>query len=198
MSGQNYRVEDVLEIIRKDAAFYHNSGGGVTFSGGECSMQGAFLLALLDACLNEGLHTCVDTCGQTEPELFRKILDMADLLLFDIKHMDNAQHKILTGVGNELILRNLKTALTTCPEKVRIRIPLMPGLNDSDENISAVASLLGPYGMDNVDVLPCHSFGGSKYDALKLRQPGIPEYSPEALQHVLRCFSGHGLKTEIV
>lgn len=112
--------------------------------------------------------------------------------------MDSARHKSLTGMGNELILRNFETALAACPEKIRIRIPLMPGLNDADGNIAAMAAFLGRYGVDSVDVLPCHVFGRNKYDALGLQQPGVPEYGPEELRSVLQRFAGQGLKTEIV
>ncbi len=198
MSGREYDVDTIMKVIRKDASFFSNSGGGVTFSGGECTMQGAFLMELVEACLNEGLHTCIDTCGQTEPRLFERLLGRADLFLFDIKHMDSERHKRLTGMGNELIQRNLQTALSTDPEKICIRIPLMPELNDSEENISAVASLLERYGLRHVDVLPCHSFGGRKYEALSLQQPGIQEYTPDELRGVLERFAAQGLETEIV
>lgn len=198
MAGREYAVEEVMKVIRKDASFYSNSGGGVTFSGGECTMQGDFLMALIDECLKEGLHTCVDTCGQTDPQLFKRLLDKIDLFLFDIKHMDSALHKRLTGMGNGLILRNLETALAAYPEKVRIRIPLMPELNDSQENIAAIAALLGRYGVSHADVLPCHAFGGNKYEALDLQRPGVPEYTPERLHAVLERFAAHGLETEIV
>ena len=198
MSGREYDADAIMKVIRKDASFFSNSGGGVTFSGGECTMQGAFLMELVEACLNEGLHTCIDTCGQTDPKLFKCLLGKADLFLFDIKHMDSAQHKRLTGMGNELIQRNLGAALETFLEKIRIRIPLMPGLNDSEENIAAVASRLKPYGVRHVDVLPCHFFGSSKYNALGLPQPDVREYVPDALHGVLERFAAHGLETEIV
>lgn len=198
LSGREYTVEEVMRVIRKDAAFFGNSGGGVTFSGGECTMQPNFLMALVDACQNEALHVCIDTCGQTDPVFFQALLHKADLFLFDIKHMDSEAHKRLTGLGNGLILRNLHTALAACPEKIRIRIPLMPGLNDGEENIAAVAALLGSYGMNHVDVLPCHSFGGSKYQALARPLPDVCEYSPAELHTVLERFAAHGLETEIV
>ncbi len=198
MSGQEYDIDTLMKAIRRDASFFSNSGGGVTFSGGECTMQGAFLTELAEACLSEGLHTCIDTCGHTEPKLFEKLLGLADLFLFDIKHMDSEQHKRLTGQGNELIQRNLETALKAVPEKICIRIPLMPGLNDSEENIAAVAALLKPYGVHHADVLPCHFFGASKYDALGRPQPEVREYTPEELSVVLGRFADHGLETEIV
>lgn len=198
MSGRSYDVEDVMKIVRKDAPFYGNSGGGVTFSGGECTMQEHFLLALIEVCQNEGIHTCVDTCGQTEHKLFRYLLEQADLFLFDIKHMDSRQHKRLTGVGNELIQQNLAYALATFPEKIQIRIPLMPNLNDSEENIAAIAASLKPFGMRHVDVLPCHLFGSNKYNALGLPQSNIGQYSSDALHGILELFAAHGLETEIV
>ena len=198
MSGRAHDVESVMKVIRKDAPFYANSGGGVTFSGGECTMQEDFLLALMESCQKEGLHMCVDTCGHTEPGLFGEVLERADLLLFDMKHMDSGRHKALTGVGNGRILENLAAALRACPEKIRIRIPLMPGLNDSQENILAVASFLRPYGLGKVDVLPCHAFGRNKYAALNLGQPPVREYAPQELRDILRRFAEAGLETEIV
>ena len=198
MTGREYTVGETMNVIRKDASFFNNSDGGVTFSGGECTMQGAFLMELVDACQSEGLHTCIDTCGQTDPGFFDRLLNKADLFLFDIKHMDSARHKRLTGMGNELIQRNLAAALTAFPEKIRIRIPLMPGLNDDGENIAAVAALLKPYGVRHADVLPCHFFGGNKYGALGLPRPDVREYDPDELKNVLARFAAHGLETEIV
>ena len=198
LSGQEYDVAAVMNIIKKDASFFSNSGGGVTFSGGECTMQGAFLMELLKSCLQSGFHTCIDTCGVTEPDLFRQLLDLADLFLFDVKHMDSGQHKRLTGLGNEAIQRNLTTALETAPEKIRIRIPLMPDLNDSEENIAALAQKLRAYSVSRVDVLPCHSFGAGKYAALGRCAPNVREYTPEELHRVIDRFSAHGLETEIV
>lgn len=198
MSGKKYDVDTIMKAIRKDASFFFNSGGGVTFSGGECTMQGAFLMEIISACQSEGLHTCIDTCGHTEPKLFEKLLEKADLFLFDIKHMDSGQHKKLTGVGNELLQRNLGVALENVPEKIRIRIPLMPELNDSEENIAAVAARLAPYDVHHVDILPCHFFGSNKYAALGLPQPNVREYAPNELHNVLKRFTAHNLETEIV
>ena len=198
MTGRNYDIDEVMSVIRKDASFYGNSGGGVTFSGGECAMQGAFLLALMQACLDEGLHTCVDTCGHTAPSLFETLCARADLMLFDIKHMDSTTHARLTGMGNERIQHNLHYALATCPEKIRIRIPLMPQLNDDEKNIAAVAALLGRYGVRSVDILPCHALGSSKYAALGLPSPTVQCYTPHELHHVLERFAAHGLEVDIV
>ena len=198
MSGKVFSVEEVMRIVDKDASFYLSSEGGVTFSGGECTMQGTFLLELIDACHKRGFHTCVDTCGCTEEHLFRQIMEQVDLFLFDIKHMDDARHRELTGTGNERILSNLRILLSTYPEKARIRIPLMPTLNDSDENIATIAEFLRPFGVHQVDVLPCHSYGRNKYEALHRQIPGLSEYRPAQLNAALARFAAHCLKTEII
>ena len=187
-----------MSVIRKDAAFYQRSGGGVTFSGGECTMQGVFLRHLMDACLAEGLHICLDTCGQTNRGLFEELMGKADLFLFDIKHMDNERHKALTGVGNGAILRNLRRLLERYPEKVRIRMPLIPALNDAEENIASMAAFLKPYGIKHVDVLPCHAFGRNKYAALMRSVPSVSHYAPEQLHAVLERFQDAGLDVEVV
>ena len=198
MSGKSYSVEEVMRVVEKDASFYFNSGGGVTFSGGECTLQGHFLLELLEACHKEAIHTCVDTCGCTDPAIFQKVMEKADLFLFDMKHMDDACHRRLAGVSNRGILANLRSLLSIHPEKARIRIPLMPDLNDSEENIAAVADFIRPFNMTHVDILPCHSYGRNKYEALHKTPPDIREYRPEELNAILARFSDHGLETEIV
>lgn len=197
ISGKNYSVDEVMRIIAKDAAFYMASDGGVTFGGGECTMQPEFLLDLMDSCLDIGLHLCVDTCGQTSPDIFAHVADRADLFLYDIKHMDSSEHKKLTGHGNELILRNLATLLAEMPEKVRIRIPLMPEMNDSMENICNLADFLLPFGISDVEVMPCHHFGRSKYEALRLSLPNVNEYGPKELHKALERFRHCGLRPEI-
>ena len=192
-SGKEYTVEEIMRVVRKDAAFYHASGGGVTFGGGECTMQSAFLTRLMAACREEGLHTCVDTCGCVAAESFNGIIPLTDLFLFDVKHMDPEAHKRLTGADNALILRNLKAALSADVCLVRIRMPLMRGLNDSDENLAAMAAFLGNFGRNSVEVIPCHAFGRNKYAALGRPVPGLPEYTNEELQTVLKRFANHGL-----
>lgn len=197
MSGKAMDVDEVMKVVRKDALFYANSDGGVTFGGGEPTSGGDFLVEMLEASRKEGFHTCLDTCGHCAPEQFKRALDKSELLLFDCKHMDPEQHKKLTGVDNALILQNLRATLSS-GVPVRIRIPLMPGLNDSEENIAALAAFLGEYGKDEVDVLPCHAFGRSKYDALRLPAPVMRAYEPEALEEALGRFKRHGLKVNIV
>ena len=112
--------------------------------------------------------------------------------------MDSARHREFTGMGNEIIQANLRLALQVHPEKIRIRIPLMPGLNDGEENIAALAELLHRFNVSHVDILPCHFFGRNKYEALGRAHPKVQEYAPDELHAVLERFAGCGLETEIV
>lgn len=196
MSGKEMAVDEIMKIINKDTLFYANSGGGVTFGGGEPTFSGDFLLALLRASRDAGLHVCVDTCGFCPEPLFREVIGLTDLFLFDCKHMDPQKHTELTGADNVRILANLRQALESGTE-TRIRIPLMPGLNDSAENIAAMAEFLKHYNKMEIDVLPCHAFGRNKYAALNLEQPAMRAYAPETLKEVIALFEQHGLKTHL-
>ena len=197
MSGEMMNVEQVMEVVRKDSLFYENSGGGVTFGGGEPTAGGQFFLDLLQESFNQGYHITVDTCGVCPEERFDKTIELADLFLFDCKHMDPVQHKELTGMDNTLILRNMRAALSSNKE-VRIRMPLMPNMNDSEENIAALASFLNEYGKKKVEVMPYHAFGKGKYAALGMTYPEIPPYTPEQLKIVLQRFADNGLEPEII
>ena len=197
MSGKTMTVEEVMDVVRKDALFYDNSGGGVTFGGGEPTSGGQFFLDMVEAAVNEGYHVTVDTCGYCPEERFDKTIELADLFLFDCKHMNPEEHKKLTGVDNAIILRNMGAALSSGKE-VRIRMPLMPEMNDSEENIAAMAEFLKGYGRDKVEVMPCHAFGRNKYAALGWKYKMDREYTPEQLDVVFKRFADHGLKTEII
>lgn len=197
MSGCEMSAEDVMEVIRKDWLFYENSGGGVTFGGGEPTAGGEFFLDLLHASHDEGLHVTVDTCGFCPEERFAEITALANLLLFDCKHMDPEEHKKLTGRDNALILRNLEAALSSSTE-VRVRMPLIPDLNDSEENLAAMAAFLGKFGRHEVEIMPCHAFGKSKYAALGRPCPAVRHYAPEELKIVKERFVRQGLKPVVV
>ncbi len=196
ISGAQMDVDDVMRVIAKDDLFYHNSGGGVTIGGGEPTAGGEFFLNLLDACYEQGYHTTVDTCGYCSQEIFAEVLKKADLLLFDCKHMNAARHKELTGVDNVCILKNLQTALEL-KKDVRIRMPLLPKLNDSEENIAAMADFLIPLGKSQVDIMPYHAFGKSKYAALDWQYPDIQAYCTEEVNTIRNTFTKYGLTTHI-
>ena len=197
MSGRPMSVEEVMAVLRKEELFYENSGGGVTFGGGEPSSGGQFFLDLLEASVLEGWHVAVDTCGFCAEDVFHEALKTADLFLFDVKHMDPERHRELTGQNNAVILHNLEAALLSGRE-VHIRMPLMPGLNDSEENLAAMAEFLGRFGRREIEIMPCHAFGRNKYAALGLPFPAVAQYRPEELAAVRGRFSRHGLSTVIV
>ena len=165
ISGKLMTVEEVLEEVRKDALFYQNSGGGVTFSGGEPTHQPEFLWHLLKGSQESGIHTALDTSGFVKPEILKRVLEHTNLVLYDIKHMDSAKHKELTGVDNRLILENARM-IATMGKPMIIRVPLIPGRNDSKENIKALAEFMLSLGLKRVDLLPYHSLGKIKYQRL--------------------------------
>jgi pyruvate formate lyase activating enzyme len=158
-------VEEVLEEVKKDALFYQNSGGGVTFSGGEPTQQPEFLWHLLKRSQESGIQTALDTSGFVKTESLKRVLEHTDLVLYDIKHMDPAKHKELTGVDNRLILENAKM-IAAMGKPMIIRVPLIPEHNDSKENFEALAEFMLSLGLKKVDLLPYHSLGKIKYQRL--------------------------------
>jgi pyruvate formate lyase activating enzyme len=162
ISGKTMTVDEVLEEVKKDSLFYQNSGGGVTFSGGEPTHQPEFLWHLSKHCQQSGIHTALDTTGFVKLEVLKKVLEHTNLVLYDIKYMDPAQHKELTGVDNRLILDNARM-IAAMGKPMIIRVPLIPRHNDSKENIMALAQFMKELGLNKVDLLPYHSLGKVKY-----------------------------------
>ncbi|MDA8226404.1 MAG: glycyl-radical enzyme activating protein [Desulfitobacterium hafniense] len=162
MRGQIQTTEEVLREIVGDLVFYQNSGGGVTISGGEPFYQAEFTLSLLKASKELGLNTVVETCGYA---LYKKIaacLPYIDLLYFDLKHLNGEVHKRYTGVDNTLILNNARR-LGASGVKMVVRLPIIPGYNDSEENLKMTAEFTCSIGVNEIHLLPYHIFGSSKY-----------------------------------
>jgi pyruvate formate lyase activating enzyme len=163
--GTFVTVEDLMEEIEKEKIFHETSGGGVTFSGGEPLNQHKFLLRLADECTRRGIHTCLDTSGYVNPGIFRSVLNRFDLFLYDIKMLDNRKHKHYTGVSPEMITENL-LELSKSDGKFIIRFPVIPGINDDEENISQMTGFLK--NLDNkvkeIHLLPYHASAKSKYN----------------------------------
>jgi pyruvate formate lyase activating enzyme len=139
--GREYTAEEVLKIILKDKSFYDASGGGVTFSGGECMLQIDFLEEILRLCKENGIHTAVDTAGHVPYDYFERILPYTDLFLYDVKCLDSEKHKKFVGVSNARILENLEKLLAT-GASVLVRIPVIPEVNDSAEEMRAGSAFL--------------------------------------------------------
>lgn len=170
--GRYMTVEEVMGEVERDRHFYVTSNGGVTFSGGEPTMQSDFLIECLREAQSRGLHTAIETCAMVSPEVFQDVLEHTDLVLTDIKHMDSCQHKKLTGVPNEQILANVASA-AAMKKQLRIRVPLIPGCNDSVENIEATAKFVSTLGssVESLDILPYHRLGEPKWAQLDREYP---------------------------
>ena len=163
--GEEKTVQGVLDVVLQDKVFYEESGGGITLSGGEMLYQPDFALQLLLAAKEEGLHTCCETTGFLKTELFAKIIEQVDYILFDMKHWNSKKHKEGTGIYNELILSNMTYAVKV-GKKVLPRIPVIPGFNDSLEDAIQFAATLRNIGITTCQLLPFHQFGENKYDLL--------------------------------
>ena len=160
--GREMSIEDVLGEVEKDKVFYDQSGGGVTLSGGDPFVQSAFAEALLDGCRARGIRTAVDTAGFSRNGVLDRIASKADLILYDLKCMDDARHKELTGVSNVPIIENLKR-LAAGRTEVWVRIPLVSGVNDDDDNIRrTIAFLSSLKTIRRVGILPYHAGGLEK------------------------------------
>ena len=175
--GREMSVREVLAEVRQDTSFYDQSGGGVTFSGGEPLFQRRFLTALLKSCQDEELHTILDTCGYASWEVVDAVRIYVDTFLYDLKLIDDEQHRRYTGVSNQLILSNLK-ALVMHDQHVIVRIPLIPGITDTEYNLRAIAEYLAALPkIVEVNLLPYHDSARGKYDRLgqlyKLPEPSV-------------------------
>lgn len=183
--GREYTVEEVMKEILRDRLFYRTSGGGATFSGGECLLQPDFLTALLMACRKQGVHTAVDTAGAVPFEVFERILPYTDLFLYDLKCMDSQLHRQWTGAGNEQILSNL-SRLLKLGARVWVRIPLIVGFNDTPESMAAIRQFLSVHpAPEKIELLPYHRMGENKARAMG-RTPKSFEVPDEEKMSMLR------------
>lgn len=199
ISGKRMTLDEVWKVVKKDADYYEASGGGVTASGGEILAQADFVAALLKRCREAGYHTCADTSGFGDPAALLKILEYADLVYFDLKHMDPEAHRQYMGQSNELILNNLELVVKTGVPLV-IRAPLIPGYNNSDENLRAMAAKVAEIAKDSVvNLLPYHRYGANKYRMIDMtyQLEDVPELTSDELLHAKEIIESYGLKCEI-
>lgn len=197
--GQKVTVAEVVRQIEKDIAFYDQSRGGVTFSGGEPLMQPEFLLQLLDACGHLDLHRTVDTTGYADAKLLLKVAQKTDLFLYDLKLMDPEKHRKYTGVSNEQILHNLKQ-LTQNDVRIQVRMPVIPGINSDAENIDKTADFIHSLGkIEHVSLLPFHNSAQAKYRRLNMQSISAPIVPPGAgmVQNIAARLKKTGLKVTI-
>jgi len=200
MSGESQTVEQIIEAIEKERIFFEQSGGGVTFSGGEPLLHSDFLIKLLDACGERNIHRVVDTSGFAKKETILEVAKRTEHFLYDLKMMNNEKHKEYTGVGNEQILKNL-VALSETGASINIRIPLIKGVNDDDENIENTAEFISKLSGDKkkINILPYHNIAAKKYEKLggNYDENGMEEPSEDEQEQIIETFRTYGLEAVI-
>lgn len=201
--GEVQTISELMEVIEQDRPFYETSGGGVTLGGGEVLAQPEAAANLLQVCKQRGINTAIETCGYARPETIAKVADYVDLFLYDVKHMNSEKHHQLTGVRNEMILENL-TWLLENRYNVQIRMPLLKGVNDGEEEILELVKFLEPYkehkNFKGVDLLPYHKMGVNKYKQLGWEYPieGDPKLSNDDLARIEQSISQYNFPVSII
>ena len=185
--GEEYTSEEVLSEILKDKDYYETSGGGVTFSGGECMLQIDFLAEILRSCKENGIHTAVDTAGNVPYGYFERIMPHTDIFLYDVKTLNCEKHRVFTGVGNELILSNLKKLLLA-GKRVWVRIPVVTGFNATEDDIRSIRRFLTSCGVpEKIELLPYHALGEHKYAALGRNAQSFSVPTAELMERLHSC-----------
>lgn len=198
LEGELYSSDEILSVCLQDSAFYEESGGGVTLSGGELLMQHEFALELLSKLKDNNISTCIETTGLADKKIFAEIIEKTDVILFDMKHYDSAAHENATGVGNKLILSNLKLAVNMGKSKnLLVRIPIIPGFNAELSDAQGFAALINEIGAKKVQLLPFHQFGENKYDLIgkkyelkdmsPLHREDLAEYKAVLINNGIDC-----------
>ncbi|MEH7354890.1 choline TMA-lyase-activating enzyme [Neobacillus drentensis] len=196
-------ISELFEIVEEDRLFYEMSGGGITLGGGEVLMQPEAAANLLMVCKQEGINTAIETSGYAKLESVLRVGEFVDLFLYDIKHINSERHFELTGVRNELILNNLKELLTR-RYNVKIRMPLLKGINDSQEAIEGVIQFLLPFrdykNFKGIDLLPYHKFGVNKYNQLGKEYPltGDPSLNSEEMKRIENWFKEYDFPVMVI
>jgi pyruvate formate lyase activating enzyme len=198
LAGRWMTVPEVLDEIEKDRLFWDESGGGVTFSGGEPLLQPNFLESLLDACRARDIHTAVETCGYAQRNLLLRLSSKIDLFLFDLKLLDAEKHHANTGRGNDSIVGNLR-ALVQAGRDIIVRYPVIPEVNGDEENVKQMVKLLRTLGLRRIHLLPFHPIGAEKYRRLRLPNLAIGNDGSVTplVEHIAQEFSGKGFEVRI-
>jgi pyruvate formate lyase activating enzyme len=198
-AGHEMEPAALVKLLLKDRIFFDESGGGVTFSGGEPLLQMPFLIETLELLRAEGVHTALDTCGYAPWHDLQEAAQRSSLVLYDLKLMDEERHRAATGQSNRIILDNLK-ALSGMHAEIRVRVPVIPGINDDDGNMEAAARFLSSLaGIRQVDLLPYHRTGESKFARMGITYTlaGLEAPTRQQLESLAAIFRGKGLVTTI-
>ncbi len=197
--GNLYTIEEVMEVVCKDKPFYDSSGGGLTLTGGEVLQQHEFATALAKEAKRQGIHVAIETSGYAKSEIFLEFIKNIDLLLYDIKHPNDTAHRRFTGVGNELILHNLKLA-SDSGVPVTVRVPVIPTVNHSCEDAKKLSTMLLDTGIKEVHLLPFHQFGEKKQEVFDKDYlfKDTKQLYPEDLEEMREIIHAHGVECRII
>ncbi|MFC1905592.1 glycyl-radical enzyme activating protein [Chloroflexota bacterium] len=197
--GKRMSEQDVLEVVIKDTGYYFNSGGGVTASGGEPLYQIDALVSLFKRCQKMGISTAIETCGFVKEHVLDQALSYTDLVLYDLKHMDADAHAKYTGVSNEIIKENLINVAKSGVATI-VRIPMIPGINDTEENIKETASFVTQIGLGKVHILPYHRYGVKKYEMLgrQFQLADLPLLTEDQIKKAKQTIENYGLECDII
>lgn len=197
--GEDVTVAEVMDTVRRDMVYYRRSGGGMTMSGGEALCQSGFAAALCRACRDEGIHTAVETTGCVPRQNIDAVLPYLDLVLMDIKHADPEKHRAFTGRSNDLILENARYIAEHAARLV-IRVPTIPGFNDTPEEIRAIARIAASLPrVEELHLLPYHRLGQDKYAGLgrPYALDGVEPPAEAHMKHLLSVAEESGLRCRI-
>lgn len=184
-------AEEIFDAVKRDQIFYQASGGGVTISGGEALLQPQLVCELFEKCRRAGIHTCIETSGYAAESALRQVLPYTDFVLYDLKYLNSEKHRQYTGKPNSLILSNAKIMAASGVETL-FRMPLIPGINDSLQNIKETADFL--HGLGNnalrIELMPYHRLGKGKYESLdrQYRLSGLLSPEPDIVESVKKAF----------
>ena len=194
-AGRKVCVQEVITDVLRDLPFYEESGGGITLSGGEVFMQHEFAMELLKAAREEGLHTCIETTGSCSTDIFNELLTYVDFLLIDMKHYDSENHRLFTGMDNNQIIKNIADAIIS-GKNMLIRIPVIPGFNDSLDDALHFTEKLHSVGADRCQLLPFHQFGENKYNQLNRAYDytDVNALHREELEEYINIFRENGIE----
>jgi len=198
-TGRTVTVDALLEEVQRDEPFYLQSGGGVTVSGGEPLAQPRFVSKFLSECQGQKIHTAIETCGYARWEVFRAVLRKVDLVLYDLKQMDAEKHREFTGASNRLILGNAEKLRRLLKKDTVIRVPVIPGHNDSTANVRRIAEFVAPLKVIRVDLLPYHQLAEPKYVRLGLpyRLKGTKPPPEKHLKELREIVEAQGVKCQV-
>ncbi|MCE1248244.1 MAG: glycyl-radical enzyme activating protein [Firmicutes bacterium] len=196
IAGYETTADELLKTLLKDIRLYRNSGGGITFSGGEPLIQADFLITVCEKLKNLGINIAIETCGAVDSKNAAEVLSFTDTIFFDLKHTDDNKHKEFTGISNSVILKNLTAVSELHSERTIVSIPLIPGFNDTKDEMEAIGRFIRDTGLKKFRILPYHAMGSGKYETLGVNYPHA-EYSqkinPDFLGEMTTMLSDMGL-----